>query len=85
MAEHGVDYMYILAPHTVSDVDDPKEAYHKDDIGDENRQQGFHRLINYIRCECGEEFTGNRVSEDDYREHLPDDHPHKEKDSITNE
>lgn len=66
---HGVAEVCVMSPHTVTDADTVQDAL-TGELPDENTQQGYHRQLAYIRCECGEQFNGRGHARKEFEEHL---------------
>lgn len=73
MCEHGVDAVCFCAPYEVSDIEDVRDVFNTNKVDtdelDELTIQGYHRRMEYVRCECGAEFNG-RSAHKDFEEHL---------------
>lgn len=62
---HEMETACVLTPHIISD---PDENPVHEDPGDEVTEQGYHRQVAWVECECGQRFDG-RSAYQDWQEH----------------
>lgn len=54
---HELTEACIMTPNVI----DPQETDWVNDELTEERSQGFHRRVEWVRCSCGEQFDGRRA------------------------